>query len=913
MELKKNVFLMIGCLIFSYTFSIAHGQISNQPGKDQVSQADTSQSGKMNVLSPDLLLKGRVSGLRVASTDGNPFGAITTNIRGIHSLRGNSEPLWIVDGIILNPSSLDVEPMFWQDSYKGKDYTALQNSLASLNPNDVESIVVLKDVASTAIYGTKGGNGVILVTTRQAKQQQRTISWSSNVSLATCALGESMLDPENYKTYQNHLGNKISGLNSPVNWTDEALKGRVAFSHNHQLSVSGRENKSDYYISGFYHQLEGVVQRDNGRLGGLRINLDMEANKLFSFGTRIGFAYSDISMTKGANPFGETSTIMAIKRGIPDLNAVNTYASWQSDYDDNSVEYRVMPSVYFNLNPADGLKFSTNFGVDYRGKDRSSWIGSQLPLGLANNGAASLSSMSVFSYNFNSVLTYSKSFDLHNLSFSAGAEVLSRYNSFNTLNGTDFFSHELRAKGINLASSKADIRKFYIKNQQHGFFGSVSYNYNNLYGVDATLRADQTWKQEDRLSYYPAINLWWDLRAEETLADYEALSKLKLNVNWGKAGNNVVAPTEFLNRYYSGTFKIASPDLNPFYGINWKTIDNEFNAGIDMGILENLLTLSVNYYYRSTDDRLIVNCFGEEFGNNGFWRYAPRKVAFEELNQLSNQGVEYDFNVRLLNSSNWKWTLSINGATNRNKIVKVAPGSMNGGLIGTDLYVNLNQMGGPVSSLLGYSVIGVVTPENISKAPKFMGTAPKAGDMLFKDVNSDGNISLADREKLGSPVPKYIGGLNTCLTHKRFSFELLIDGAYGHKILNLDRLMQENVKGTWNVATGAYSGAYNFSPASGFPALKGAGVGEISSRYVEYGDFTRLALVKIEYNLPVEKVKWIKSLGINFNVRNALSSSAGKRWNPEVNSYGFDNSRTGIAYGVYPETRFFNFGVNATF
>ncbi len=904
---------MVVCIVVSCASFDVYGQISNLTEKEPVSKADTSLSGKINALSPDQLLKGRISGIKVSETDGNPMGAITTTIRGINSMRGNSEPLWIVDGTILNPSNLEVEPMFWQDNYLGKDFTSVQNTLASINPGDIESIRILKDAGSTAIYGTKGGNGVIIITTRQAKQQERLISWSSNVSLTTSSLGQDMLRLDNYKNFQQHLRKNVSALTDPVNWTDEALKGRTAISHNHNISVSGTEKGVRYLLSGFYRQVEGVVERNNSTLGGARINLDMDANKLFSLGIRIAFAYADINMTKGVNPLGQLSTITSIKSGVPDLNALNTYASWQADYDDNSLEYRVIPSLYFTLKPAKGMKFSTNFGTDYRGKDRSSWLGSGIPLGFESNGAASLSSLNAFSYNVNSVLSYNKNFEGHNLSASAGAEVISRDNSFNTMNGTDFFSHELRAKGINLASSRAEIRKFYVKNQQDGFWGSVSYDYKGIYGVDGTLRVDKTRKQEDKLTFYPAIKGWWNLMEEDDLKEYDAFSVLKINVSWGKAGTNMLAPYEFLGRYYSGFTKVVSPDLYPFYKINWKTISNEFNAGIEIGILKDLLSFSINYYYRMTDDRITLNCFGEEFGNNGFWRYAPRKTALDELNQLSNQGIEFDFGARLINSGDWKWNLSINGASNINRVVKVTPGYVTGGLIGSGIYANLNQVGSPVSALFGYRAVGIVTPENISGAPKFKGMAPKVGDIFYKDLNSNGDITPADREIIGNPHPKFYGGLTSSLTHRRYSFEILIDGAYGHNILNLDKMMQENVSGSGNISVRAISNAYNFSKNPGYPSLNGAGVGEISSRYIESGDYTRLAMVRMEYSVPVQEIKCVKSLRISFNIYNALSNSSGGRWNPESNSYGFDNSRLGIAYGTYPESRFFTFGVNATF
>jgi TonB-dependent starch-binding outer membrane protein SusC len=875
MKLKRQkiiALLFVCCAYVVCTSYDVSGQGNTSIRKVAISRGDTTAIGKINAISPDQLIKGRLSGIRVSATDGNPLGAITSTVRGINSMRGNSDPLWIVDGIILNPSQLEVEPMFWQDNFADKDYTTVQNTLATINPDDIENIQVLKDMAATAIYGMKGGNGVIIITTKQARQQERRISWSSNISVSTSDKGTDMLNLSDYKKFRQQLGNDVSGLSDPANWTDEALKGRATFSHNHNLSVSGTEKKIRYYISGFYRQIEGVVDRNNSTLGGFRFNIDMNVNKLFSFGARIAFAYDDINMTKGANPLGKLSTITAIKNGVPDLNAFNTYASWMADYDDNSREYRIMPAAYFTLNPTDGLKFSANFGTDYRGKDRSSWLGKGTPLGLEYNGAASLSSMVAFSYNINSVISYEKSNNGHNFLASAGVEVLSRDNSFNTMNGTDFFSHQLRAKGINLASSKAKIHKYYVLNEQAGFFGTLSYDFKGEYGINGVFRLDKTNKQEDKYNQYPAVNGWWNIIKTDIQKDPESISSLKIRAGWGKAGNSTVAPYDFLSNYYSGSEGVVSPELSVFYSVFLKTMSNESTAGFDLVFIGDRIVLSATYYNRNTEERLIINKFGEEFGTNGFWRYAKRSIAFERMSKLSNKGIEFDLAAKIIKGKYLNWDLSVNGTTNKNNIKIVGEGNVEGGMIGQGIFANYNLAGSPVSSIWGY--------------------------------RGSGSGTSGGKAVIGNPFPQFFGGLSSDLSYKRFSLNILFEGASGFDILNLDRMMQQNVFGTNNISIESYKTISNTNPAQ---------LPEISDKYVEKGDYVRLSQLALGYSISVEKLKWIKSFRLNLIACNALSFSAFKGWNPEINSYGFDNSRLGIAYGAYPETRYFTIGVNATF
>ena len=913
MKLKRrNSFpmLILCCTILVCLLNNALGQADHLTLKSVTTSADTSQFGKMNAISPDQLLKGRVSGVRVSETDGNPLGAITTTIRGVNSMRGNSDPLWIVDGAILNPSQLEVEQMFWQSAYRNKDFTSVQNTLATINPGDIEKIEVIKDLAATAIYGARGANEMIIITTKQTRQQERSISWSSNVSLSTYELGEEMLNLSDYKNFQQQIGNNVTAMLAPVNWTDEALKGRVAISHNHNLSVGGTEKKMNYYISGFYRQIEGVVKQNNSTLGGLRINIDMNANELFTFGIRIGLLYVDISMAKGANPFGELSTITSIKRSVPDLNARNTFASWQADYDDNSTEYRITPSLYFALKPSKAIKFSTNFGSDFRGKDRSSWLGNRIALGYENNGAASLSTLTVFSYNFNSVLSYTINNNDNNLSVSAGTEILSRHNTFDTMNGTDFFSHELRAKGVNLASSKADIHKFSVWNEQIGFFGTLSYNYQEKYGINGILKIDKTRKQEDNYDLYPAISGWIKVKDYDNSQNSGLISSVYMRAGLGKAGNGTVVPSEFISHYYSGPDVYFEPVLSPFFNMFLKTESREFSTGIEIGLLNDRLIFNGTYYYKITDDRIILNSFGEGFGKNEFWHYTTRRTFFDHLCQLSNKGLELDLRADIIKSDKWNWDLSFNGATNKNRVELIAVSIGKGGLIGSGIYANNNQAGSPVSALWGYREAGIYTT---GSAPTFLGTALKTGDIMYKDLTFNGDVNPSDKEVIGNPHPRFFGGLNSNLSYGHFSLDILIDGAYGHDILNLDRMLQENVSGSGNISAESFTKAYNYTNVAEYPSVKALGVGEISDRYVEKGNYTRLSEVKAEYEVSTQKISWIKSLKLNLSIYNALTYSSGKRWNPEINSFGFDNSRLGISYGAYPETRFFTLGVNATF
>jgi TonB-dependent starch-binding outer membrane protein SusC len=910
--MKRKTFKMLFLCFFASLLSfVVFGQYKTE--KVNLARLDSCGLEGVNALSPDELLKGRFSGIRISDTDGNPMGAKTTTIRGINSMKGNSEPLWIVDGTVLNPSNLEVEPMFWQSKYSSADFTSVQNTLGTINPYDIENIRIIKDISGTAQYGIKGANGVIIITTKQAKQSDFSVSLNSDFSFATSEPGVNMLNLTDYINFQQQLGKNITGLTNQVDWTDQALNGNMAFSQNHSIGISGREKKLNYYLSGFYSEINGTIKRNESTLGGVRLNLDMEASRLFSFGTRIGLSFADISMTKGANPFGQLSTISSIKSGVPDLNALNSYSTWQADYDDNSKENRFIPSIYFDINPLKGLKLSTTIGADYRGKDRSTWLGNGTPLGMENNGAASLSSLVAFCFDVKSVLSFTLNSENSTFTVSGGTEYLDRTNSFNTMNGTDFFSHELRAKGINLASSKANIHKFSWENRQYGLFGSLSYDFNHIFGLNGTLRADRTLKQEGRFNLYPAIDGWINL-INRTQSENEGLiSSAKFSTGWGKAGNSIVTPYEFFNRYNTGNDYNITTETAPFYEMLWKTQSNEFNLGFTAGFLNERVLLSAKYYNRKTDDNIILNCFGEPFGNNDFWRYTRRSIAYDFMGSLSNRGYEFDLNADIISGEKWSWSITANGTFNDNQVDQVVEGYLTGNEIGQGIAVNYNRVGHPVSSLYGYQATGIATTTNVSSAPAFNGKVAKPGDVLFKDMDGDKNITETDKAMIGNPHPKFFGGICTEISFNHFSLEMQVEGVYGHDILNIDRLMQENVSGTGNVSAEAYSKAFNFTNVPDYPSINATGTGQISSRYVEKGNYTRLSLIKAEYDVPVHKMKWIQSLKLSLGIHNALTISSFSGWNPEINSFGYDNSRLGIAVGAFPEMKNFTLGVHAAF
>lgn len=886
--------------------------------------ADTSAIAKSFVLSPDILLRGNMAGVRVFATDGNPTGAVTTHIRGANSVRGNSDPLWIVDGVMLNPQQLDVRPLFWMDA--DDDYTAPQNTLLAINPEDIESIEVIRDLSASAIYGARGANGVVLIRTRQARVGDKfRILWNSNVSFLTPVKnGTEMLGLADYADYRQQVGDDVSALGNEVSWSDRML--RTSVSHNHNLAVSGSSNRARYYVSGNIRRIDGVLPRNDSWTAGFRFNFDMRANKLFSFGARVLIGYSDLNMTKGTSMLGTPSLTTSLLTAPPSLDAQFSPEGWKNDYDDNSQEYRMMPTMYFTFNILRGLRLDANLGIDYRAKDRLGWFGSDTWYGRRSDenvkgGAASISSLQAFQFNSRIQLAYNTVFaDRHRISARGGVEFWSNRKQFNNLNGKGFDIYDLRAKGVRGAASKPYPHSYDITHNQFGFFAGAGYEFGSIAGIDVMARADRTKKYEDSFQLYPAVNLRWNLR-NTFMPHSKILSDLTLRGGWGKAAQETVSPFDFYGAYYSGSAMEMPPEqgVHPFFDMFSRITSEEYNAALDIGLLDDRIRLSAGFYSKETTDRFSVFRFGDnrlsDFSTSRYWFYTDRSLWHTTQTTFSGKGLEFDVRASIIDTSDWKWDAAINLATWKGEVRSVdaddAYGiSLGGGKAG---FANVNEVGQAPNSLYGFRKAGIVTEGNIANAPMFFGQAAAVGDVLY---NSSGNdVNYDDRAVIGNPHPSLWGGFSTGVKYRRLALDIALDWAAGHDILNLDRMLTDDVSATGNISRAAYLSAIeaggSTSPSS--PRFGAAGLGVISDAYIEKGDFLRISDIRFTYDIPLNKVSWIHSIKVWFNIGNALVLTGYDGWNPDLNSFGTNNARLGIAYGGFPQARSFTLGVNASF
>ena len=778
---------------------------------------DTLQTGSAVNITPAQLLRGEVPGVHVSGTDGSVTGALNTIIRGLSSVHTDSEPLWIVDGAYLSASIAQNRNAFWQDSYKNRSYTSALNPLYTLNPYDVESIEVLKDISATALYGSRGANGVIIVKTKLPHKDGQTVRWNSNV-----------------------------GVNL-------APYGYTSLSHNHNVNFASRNNRNAFNLSAFYRTDAGSMKRSADNIGGVRLNFDSHANKTFWFGV-------GASVMKGRQDAQSSIGWFGAQTATQLLRTEGDYSGFVKDFDDYSNDVRSIDNFYFQINFLQNLYLRGEAGIDYSNNTRHIWYGNDTKFGNDVNGAAALLSSSMLMYTAKAALNYSLfAADKHKLTFEVGGEYSGNINKFNTMNGKDFFTHEMRAKGLSINKGKAHIHMFDRALSNIGAYGNISWLFSNIAGITGSFRADRTMRYDDSFNLYPSGSAWVDL-AKAFLPAEGVVNSLKLIGGWGRAGRETFVPyemfTDFIPRMKVEGVVEGTEIL--YEGFN-KTISAEWNVGVDLSLLQNRINIEAGYFEKNTDDVFNTYCFGEQKGEHNRWfRTQKRNIASDEAS-IRNRGIELSVGAIAIKSANWKWSLNATTTFLSSQITSVSEDASLGGSVGNDVTIGGNAIGWPAGSLVGYQ-----TDANGN----------------YVDQTGDGKVAQEDMIMLARTLPVCYGGLSTILSWKGLSLDVQTDYAVGQKLLNMNRMFDDKAT-------------------------------EVSDKYIEDADFFRLSRVSVCYDIPVKK-HWLKKLTVSLAGSNLLIASPYSGFNPDVNSYSSPYSR-GADYGSAPLARTITAGVSLTF
>jgi len=585
--------------------------------------SDTVGIRKAMIESPAGLLKGEVAGVRVSSTDGNMNGLDNIFIRGLNTLRGDSQPIWIVDGVVVG-TALN-QNLNALASYPQTSYTAPLNNFGWLNPYEIESVEVIKDLSEAARYGILGANGVVIVNTRRAASGDRNIYWTSDAGVEFLPkVGEAF---------------------------------RCGMTHRHDVGLSGIiGNNAHYNVSGFYRYHAGSVRDSRSSTGGLSLNFETKASSVFHFGMNSHFAYGTMNSTAGVNYIGSPSTMGASR--YPGAFPHDSVGGWLGDYDDDAIDYRAINSVWLRLNIMPYLTFRISGGVDYQNQTRFFWFGEGTSFGARSEGVAAALNNSLLNYNTKGELAFFRNFAVkHHFNAALSVELNGYMNKANSMSGAGFDLPYLRGKGLSASKSNNTIRKFAREGNILGAYAIVGYDFDGIAGVDATARMDYNFRFDNQPGVYPAAEAYVNL-GRLLFPENVAVSQLKLSGGYGMAGREMVLPYEWMGRYISDVPGIT-PGAEYWYEGRNMLMSSEWTVGMSAAFMKDRLNVSVKYFDKKTDDMFRIYNFGKDM--DGLWMDAPKwKIEQERCSVLNGSGLEIDVNAGIIKNPTVEWMLGFN-------------------------------------------------------------------------------------------------------------------------------------------------------------------------------------------------------------------------------------------------------------
>lgn len=896
-----------------------------------------------NNTSVENALQGSVAGVNVTTSSGQPGATSTIRIRGGNSITGGNEPLYVIDGFIVYN-----DPASTRTKASGSDATL--DPMSFLNPSDIESIEVLKDVSATAIYGTRGANGVIIITTKKGKHGKDVVNYNATFSWSSAAKKLKFLSGKQYAEMYNEIREAEGSddrldinASADADWQSAAL--RTGFSQDHQLSLLGGDEKNRYNISLGYKSVEGIILgTDQKRYVG-RINFDRKVNEKFSFGVTANGAYNKVNglTNDSGDMFAPNSWVAAITHSPYDAiynadgtfnynPAVNSDAVYNgkvgnpiSDLENTKnvtentrfigtgwAEYEIIPN----------LKAKINVGADISNTRQSNYAPSYTNTGLANKGVASVGQTKTNVWQTEYTLNYSKVLNqVHSLSLLAGYTAQRTDLSTMATSAYGFSNDATGYNSLGAAETTNPSYSYASVNTLQSWLGRVNYSYDNRYNISATLRTDGSsrFASGHQWGWFPSIGASWNIDKEKFIKLGKSIDFLQLRASWGIVGNQEIGDYQYVANMSPDTYildgqrvtaylqsNMASPNLK------WETTSS-YNIGVSSGFFKNRLTATLDLYYKKTSD-LLLNVPTE--GTTGF------SSVLRNVGSVTNKGVELELTGAVIDKKNWKWNVTANIAHNKNEVTSLGNATQlipDFSGIGTLQYLNplIVKIGQPLGTYYGYKFKGIVqSTTDISQLTPQTISALEPGSPIYEDVNKDGVVNENDRTELGNAQPKFTYGFSSKLTYKNWDLFVNIAGSYGNKLFNAlaTRLTKGNI--SYNALADVADRWTTTNPSNYTQKATNSTSIVTDDRNVEDASYLRVKNIQLGYTLPLTKLLGANSqLRLYLALQNFITITSYSGYDPEANRNGIDETNAlyqGIDYGAYPSAKTVLLGISVT-
>ncbi|OAV45910.1 hypothetical protein A3850_012870 [Lewinella sp. 4G2] len=909
---------------------IGYGTAKRSDVTGSLSSIGEEELRELPVQGLDQAIQGRAAGVQVTQNSGAPGGAVSIRIRGIGSTL-TAEPLYVIDGVpVVNDNSVS------RSQYDGVEGSVqASNTLNTINPNDIESIEILKDASATAIYGARGANGVVLITTKRGKAGKSKISFESYIGRQTLATKVPVLDLRQYAEYYTRIGYEdieefqdLELLGRGTDWQDEIFN--PAYNRNAQLTLSGGSERTQFAVSGGFTRTDGIVIGSAfDRFSG-KINLDHQINDKVRVGNSLLVSRTTENISFNDNSRGVVFSALTFAPAAPVRNADGSFAGPQEEIqllfqnpvsraletEDINRKTRLLANFYLEADLFPWLKYRTEAGTDLLFASQSTFLPA------FSRGIVSQRSSLRLGENKNRfwinkhLLTFDKQLNENNrITVLAGFEAQEGGYEFSSASRLDLPNNENIALNLGNAAvqdNNGGAGDFALVS----YFGRANYSFSDRYQVTATLRTDGSSRfgPNNRYGVFPSAAFAWRVSNESFLANWEKLDNLKVRIGYGGTGNQEIGFYSYqstVGQYtavqgdqITGAFtlnNIANPN------VKWES-SVQTNLGIDIGLFNNRLEIIADVYSRKAEDNLLPALLPGTTGG--------LSAPFVNVGEILNQGFELTINTQNTTGA-LDWSTSFNFTRSTNEVKNLGD---NGSLVASveGIPVTRTVVGRPISQFYGYVREGIFqSVAEVAEAP-FQSADTRAGDIKFADLNDDGVIDAADQTFIGNPLPDFTANINNRLSYKGFDMNFLFQGVFGNDLLNLVRRRTDRFEGFGNQSIRALEVWTPTNPSTTEPRsafFDPNNNTRISTRFIEDGTFVRLKNISLGYTFPQLLLKKMKmeNLRVYLSGQNLVTWTEYSGYDPEVGSFNQNPLINGVDNGRYPLARSVTFGLNANF
>ncbi len=880
---------------------IGYGSVKKRDVTTGITTVSTKDLDQRPIVSADQALQGKAAGVSVIKPNGLPGEGMVIRVRGTTSMNSSNDPLYVVDGVTLD-------------------------NISFLSANDIESMQVLKDASSAAIYGSRAANGVILITTKTGIKGKGKISLNAYAGVTSLTKRIESLNVDQYRELLEDMGSTTAlpaTLTDKTDWYDETFQN--ALTQNYQLSISNATDKINYYLSAGYTGEEGIIKVAHFERFNFRTNIENQIRPWLKIGANV--SYSDyksngIVSGLGANRAGVVLSVINTPTYAPVWDEDNPKHYYEKFYgvnitspvenmsrtaDNKTMNNRLISTGSAEITFLPNLRLRSSVTLDRLYNNYTSFLdpvktGYGRDMGGVSSDDRSIGTVMIY----DNILSYNQSFDKHNVDFMGGTSATTSNYSKSYVSSQYF--HDGSIKTVNAGNKVSQgSGSFESAWAIMSYVGRLAYNYDSKYLATVNMRVDGSSKlnPNHRWGYFPSASAAWRVSSENFMKDLTWIDDLKIRGGWGQTGNQAgLSDYSYLQRFVINKqewwIPMSDEKAVPIITMNelrnsdltWETT-TQTNFGLDLTILKNRLTFALDYYSKYTTDMLMYVTLPS--GSS-----TASSITRNE-GEMSNKGFEFSVNSRNIDKKDFKWNTDFNISTNKNQLTKLVLTQTYNTAKTTEQiteFVVRNQPGRPLGGFYGYFSDGV---------------DPETGELIYRDLNNDGSITDSDRDYIGDPNPDFTFGMTNIFSYKNFDLSILLQGSYGNDIYNASRMETEGMYDGKNQSTRVLErwrrpGMITSIPKAHYDM-------KISSYFVEDGSFLRIKDVTLSYNVTPAKMKklGITKLQPYLTASNLFTFTNYLGFDPEVNQWGNSGTVQGIDWGTYPQTRTFIVGLNVEF